>query len=63
MSEQARLALFRVEDRISELPEEAQTRANGLAEVIEEFVRTYGSIGHVALNLATARMAVKVLSP
>lgn len=61
MSQAAQACLHRVQRRIEELPTESQDRAKNLAEAITLFAKSQGAIGHVALNLATARMAAEVL--
>ena len=61
MNFQAKLALFRIEDRLSELPQDAQAKIQTLATVLDEFVSNHGALGHHALNLVTARKAVQVL--
>lgn len=61
MSKQSQEVLHRVEERVKELPIFTQAGVYNLAQVLEEFVKSHGATGHVALNLVTARMANEVL--
>lgn len=61
MSQASQAALHRVKERIKELSIFEQSTVHNVAQVLEEFVRSHGSLGHVALNLTTARMADEVL--
>lgn len=58
----AQAALDSIERRILQLDPEVQAKVRTNATAICMFVEDCGNVGVIALNLATARTAVEVLS-